>query len=160
MVNMAEPTTTTNPQLPQGRTYSEQVEYAIAKLQAELPTLFEKDLTYDIYTSDIYFTDPVNTFKYKFNYRIIFWTLRFHGRLFFTDLHFDLHEVKQLNQDTILATWTVRGTLRLPWKTHLFFNGESHYSLTPEGLIYKHVDTWDRSPQAILKQFLPGQTDD
>lgn len=138
---------------PSDRTRPEQIDYVIQKLQAELPTLFEQDLTYDIYTSDIYFTDPVNTFKGKLNYRIIFWTLRFHGRLFFSDLHFDLHRVWQDQPDLILADWTVRGTLRVPWRAQVFFKGRSHYHLTPEGLIERHEDVWDRSPKVILKQF-------
>ncbi len=130
-----------------------QVSSVLETLESELPDLFTTDLTYDIYTKDIYFRDPVSTFKGKFNYRIIFWTLRFHGQLFFTSLHFDLHDVEQTAADTILANWTVRGTLRLPWRAKLFFNGYSTYKLTPEGLIYEHIDTWDRKPGEILKQF-------
>ncbi|MCL2926462.1 MAG: DUF2358 domain-containing protein, partial [Trichodesmium sp. MAG_R04] len=65
-------------------------EEVIQRLKLDLPTLFEKDISYDIYTQNIFFKDPVNTFKWKFNYRIIFWTLRFHGRLFFTELYLDL----------------------------------------------------------------------
>jgi hypothetical protein len=133
--------------------YQSRVEEAIETLQTELPSLFETDLSYDIYTKDIYFRDPVNTFKGKFNYRIIFWTLRFHGKLFFTSLYFDLHDIKQTASDTILALWTVRGTLRVPWKANILFNGYSTYKLTPEGLIYEHIDTWDRQPREILKQF-------
>lgn len=134
-----------------------QVDRAIATLNAELPTLFTTDLTYDIYTPDIFFQDPVNTFKGKFNYRIIFWTLRFHGRLFFTQLFFDLHHVEQPSPNTIRADWTVRGTLRLPWQTKLFFNGYSIYSLNAQGYIYRHIDTWDRPPGEILRQFLPAK---
>lgn len=133
--------------------YQSRVSGAIKTLQTELPSLFETDLSYDIYTKDIYFRDPVNTFKGKFNYRIIFWTLRFHGKLFFTSLYFDLHDIKQTAPDTILANWTVRGTLRVPWKGSILFNGYSTYKLTPEGLIYEHIDTWDRQPREILKQF-------
>lgn len=133
--------------------YQAQVDRAIQFLQQDLPTLFEQDISYEIYTQDIFFRDPVNTFKGKFNYRIIFWTLRFHGRLFFTDLHFDLHDVGQSEETIILAKWTVRGTLRLPWKAKIFFNGYSTYRLNPEGLIYEHIDTWDRSPGEILGQF-------
>ncbi len=130
-----------------------QIQQIIQTLKHDLPTLFEQDISYDIYTSDIYFQDPVNRFKGKFNYRIIFWTLRFHGRLFFTELYFDLHDVTHPNPDIVLATWTVRGTLRLPWHAKIFFNGYSTYKLTPEGLIYEHIDTWDRKPSEILKQF-------
>jgi hypothetical protein len=129
-----------------------EIQQVIDTLRQDLPTLFEKDITYDIYTGDIFFKDPVNTFKYKFNYRIIFWTLRFHGRLFFTDLHFDLHDLYQSLPDTIFAVWTVRGTLRLPWKPKLLFNGTSTYRLRGTQ-IYSHLDTWDRSPGEILRQF-------
>ncbi|WP_373528533.1 DUF2358 domain-containing protein [Nostoc sp.] len=116
------------------------VERVIKTLKQDLPTLFEKDISYDIYTQDIYFKDPVNTFKYKFNYRIIFWTLRFHARLFFTQIYFDVHEVSQSTQDTILAKWTVRGVLRVPWKARLLFNGYSTYKLNQDNLIYEHKD--------------------
>ena len=132
---------------------SEQVQRVIATLKQDLPHLFEQDISYDIYTGDIYFQDPVNKFKGKFNYRIIFWTLRFHGQLFFTDISFDLHDVHQETEDIILATWTVRGVLRLPWKPRLLFNGYSTYQLNQDGLIYEHIDTWDRKPSEILQQF-------
>ena len=135
--------------------YKSQVEENIIILKHDLPTLFEKDISYDIYTGDILFEDPVNKFKWKFNYRIIFWTLRFHAGLFFTDIHFDLHDVYQSNEYTIFAKWTVRGTLRLPWKAKIFFNGHSNYKLNQDGLIYEHIDTWDRKPGEILRQFLP-----
>ena len=133
--------------------YQAQVEKVIETLKQDLPTLFEKDISYDIYTKDIYFQDPVNTFKGKFNYRIIFWTLRFHAGLFFTEIYFDVHDVKQTAEDIITVNWTVRGTLRLPWKARMFFNGDSTYTLTKDGLIYNHLDTWDRKPSEILKQF-------
>ncbi|XWK91440.1 MAG: DUF2358 domain-containing protein [Phormidium sp.] len=140
--------------------YQQQIQQVITTLEQDLPTLFEKDISYDIYTKDIYFQDPVNKFKGKFNYRIIFWTLRFHGKLFFTELYFDLHDVKQTAEDIILANWTVRGKLRLPWKANIFFNGYSTYKLTKSGLIYEHIDTWDRQPSEILKQFLPKKNID
>ncbi len=137
-----------------------QVENVIQILKQDLPTLFEKDISYDIYTKDIYFKDPVNTFKWKFNYRIIFWTLRFHAQLFFSEIYFDLHDVKQTEKDIILADWTVRGVLRLPWKAKMFFNGYSTYKLNQDGLIYEHIDTWDRKPSEILQQFIRKGSED
>jgi len=129
------------------------VETVIQTLQTDLPTLFHKDISYDIYDPNISFQDPVNRFKGKFNYRIIFWTLRFHARLFFTQIYFDLHQVKQDNDNTICAEWTVRGTLRLPWRPKLFFNGYSIYHLNEQGLVDEHIDTWDRPASEILRQF-------
>lgn len=131
----------------------------LTTLRNDLPTLFEQDISYDIYTQDIFFKDPVNQFKGKLSYRIIFWTLRFHGGLFFTDLHFDLHDVRVEDELVIRADWTVRGTLRLPWRPQLYFNGYSLYTLNTGGQIYDHRDTWDRSPGAILRQFWQGHTD-
>ena len=128
-------------------------EQVIETLKQDLPTLFERDISYEIYTKDIYFQDPVNKFKGKISYRIIFWTLRFHAQLFFTEIYFDLHDVEQ-KEDTILAHWTVRGVLRVPWKAKIFFNGYSTYKLTQDNFIYEHIDTWDRKPSEILKQFL------
>lgn len=134
--------------------YQLRVARAIETLKKDLPTLFEKDISYEIYTKDIYFQDPVNRFKGKLNYRIIFWTLRFHAQLFFSEIYFDLHDVNQTTEDVIKAIWTVRGTLRLPWKARVFFNGDSTYKLTKDGVIYNHLDTWDRKPSEILKQFV------
>lgn len=131
-----------------------QIEQVIKTLKQDLPTLFERDITYDIYTQDIYFEDPVNKFKWKFNYRIIFWTLRFHAKIFFTHIYFDLHDVAQTTEDIIIANWTVRGVLRVPWKARIFFNGYSTYKLNQNGLIYEHIDTWDRPPGEILRQFI------
>ncbi len=135
-----------------------QIEQVIETLKQDLPTLFERDISYDIYTKDIYFQDPVNKFKGKISYRIIFWTLRFHAQLFFTEIYFDLHDVEQ-KEDIILANWTVRGVLRVPWKAKMFFNGYSTYKLTQDNLIYEHIDTWDRKPSEILKQFLSKEKD-
>ncbi|MGD1911380.1 MAG: DUF2358 domain-containing protein [Rivularia sp. (in: cyanobacteria)] len=133
--------------------YKSQIEENIQILKHDLPTLFEKDISYDIYTINILFKDPISKFKWKFNYRIIFWTLRFHAGLFFTEIFFDLHDVYQLDENTIFAKWTVRGTLRVPWQAKIFFNGHSNYKLNQDGLIYEHIDTWDRKPSEILRQF-------
>ncbi|MCV3216910.1 DUF2358 domain-containing protein [Plectonema radiosum NIES-515] len=134
--------------------YQYHMQEVIKTLKHDLPTLFQQDISYDIYTQDVYFRDPVNKFKGKLNYRIIFWTLRFHAQLFFTQIYFDLHEVHQEAEDTILAKWTVRGILRVPWKAHIFFNGYSTYKLNSDNLIYEHIDTWDRKPSEILSQFI------
>jgi hypothetical protein len=44
----------------------------------------------DIYREDIVFRDPRNCFKGMKNYQTIFWSLRFHGRLFFNKLYVDV----------------------------------------------------------------------
>ncbi|NEO90426.1 MAG: DUF2358 domain-containing protein [Moorea sp. SIO3G5] len=129
------------------------MERVIQTLKQDIPTLFEKEISYNIYTNDIYFQDPISRFKGKFNYLIIFWTLRFHPRLFFTTIYFDIHDISQTDKKVITANWKVRSTLPVPWKAHVFFNGSSSYLLTKDGLSSNHLDTWDRKPSEILKQF-------
>lgn len=135
------------------RDYQAQIQRDIETIQQDLPPLFERDISYGIYTQDICFTDPLNTFKGKLAYRIVYWSLRFHAQLFFTQIHLDLHEVYQADPETIKANWTVQGTLRLPWKPQIFFKGNSTYKLNEAGLIYRHIDTWDRKPIEVLQQF-------
>jgi len=131
----------------------ERIQYMIDALKRDLPPLFERDIAYDIYSQDICFTDPINTFNGKLSYRIVYWTLRFHGQLFFTHIELDLHDVEQTAPDHIEAHCTVTGPLRLPWRPKIYFNGRSNYSINSDGLIYKHVDTWDQKPTEVLKQF-------
>lgn len=141
-----------------GEALPPQIQRVIDILQQDLPTLFQQDINTDIYTPDILFEDPISRFKGKLNYRIIFWTLRFHGQLFFTQLYFDVHQIQYLLPETLRVDWTVRGKLRVPWNAEINFNGYSTYTLNSQGLIYHHVDTWDRKPLEILKQFLPRST--
>jgi hypothetical protein len=121
-------------------------------LQQELPTLFQKDLTYDIYAPDITFQDPINQFRGRKAYRLIFWALRFHGRLFFTHLVFNVHQLHAINAYMIIAEWTVEGTLRLPWRPQIYFTGNSTYTIH-QGLIDTHTDAWNSSPKTIFMQF-------
>jgi hypothetical protein len=81
--------------------------------------------------------------------------LRFHGNLFFSQIDFDLRDIQKIKNCQIRVDWTVKGKLRLPWNANIFFNGYSIYKMNSIGLIYEHIDTWDRPPQSILKQFLP-----
>ena len=64
-----------------------------------------------------------------------------------------MQDVSQAAEDVILAQWTVRGILRLPWRAKLFFNGNSTYKLNQAGWIFEHIDTWDCKPREILQQF-------
>ncbi|GJP40414.1 hypothetical protein CLOM_g5046 [Closterium sp. NIES-68] len=118
--------------------YYVNVGYAIRTLREELPTLFYRDMTYDIYREDITFQDPMNSFKGVDNYRLIFKALRFHGKIFFKALWVDVLRVWQPNDRTIQIRWSVRGIPRLPWEAHGRFDGTSEYKLDSSGKIYSH----------------------
>eukprot|EP00741_Cyanophora_paradoxa_P004407 tig00000802_g4278.t1 len=136
----------------------ERIQHIFDVLRRDLPAMFERDVDYSIYDESIEFRDPVNKFSGMEGYRTVWWTLRYHAK-YFTELGFELRELESPAPDTVLATWTLQGTLLLPWKPKFFFNGESTYKLNEAGLVYDHEDWWDRPPLELLAQFLPFRGD-
>ncbi|OWM88166.1 hypothetical protein CDL15_Pgr003578 [Punica granatum] len=114
------------------------VGYAIRTLREELPGLFHKELTLDIYRDDIVFKDPLNTFVGIENYKSIFWGLRFHGRMFFRALWIDIISVRQPVEDVVMVRWTVHGVPRVLWEGHGRFDGTSQYRFDKNGKIFEH----------------------
>lgn len=89
----------------------------------------------DIYRDDIIFRDPRNCFCGIKNYKIIFWSLRFHGRLFFKELYVEVKRIWQKDDHTIFLRWTVHGFPRLPWDQEGTFDGVSTYKLDCHGKV-------------------------
>ncbi len=87
---------------------------------------------------DVVFRDPMNTFEGIDNYKLVFWALRFHGRIFFKALWVDIVRVWQPSDKVIMVRWTVRGIPRVPWETQGHFDGTSEYKLDKDGRIYEH----------------------
>jgi len=114
---------------------------ALRTLRDDIPDLFNHDLNYNIYREDIVFRDPRNKFEGLKNYRIIFWSLRFHGKLFFRKLYVEVKRVWQPTNDrqTIKMRWTVHGIPRVPWEAEGLFDGISTYKLDSNAKIYEHV---------------------
>mmetsp|Transcript_20782 Transcript_20782/g.35526 ORF Transcript_20782/g.35526 Transcript_20782/m.35526 type:complete len:448 (+) Transcript_20782:88-1431(+) len=110
----------------------------IRTLREDVPQLFSKDLNYSIYRDDIVFCDPRNKFEGIKNYKTIFWSLRFHGKIFFSKLFVEVKRIWQPTDDVIKIRWTVRGTPRVPWEAQGLFDGISTYKLDREGRIYEH----------------------
>lgn len=112
--------------------------YAIRTLREELPSMFYKELTYDIYRKDIVFRDPMNVVGGMNNYKLIFRALRFHGRVFFKALWVDILRIWQPSDKVIMVRWQVRGIPRVPWEAQGIFDGTSEYKLDKHGKIYEH----------------------
>eukprot|EP00775_Hariotina_reticulata_P003636 gene3636-3897_t len=112
---------------------------AIRTLREDIPLLFERELNYDVYRDDITFRDPRNTFSGIKNYRLIFWSLRFHGRIFFKKLYVEVKRIWQPQDGLICMRWTVHGVPRVPWEAEGTFDGISQYKLDSEGKIYEHA---------------------
>jgi hypothetical protein len=118
---------------------------AIRTLKREIPQLFQKDLTYDIYRDDIIFRDPKNMFQGKKDYKTIFWSLRFHGQLFFRMLYVDVQRIWESPENvkdagTVLKMrWTVHGVPRVPWEAEGIFDGISTFKVDSNGKIFEHA---------------------
>lgn len=72
------------------------------------------------------------------NYQLIFWSLRFHGKLFFKTLYVDVKRIWQPEDGLIKMRWTVHGIPRVPWEAEGTFDGISTYRLDSHGKIYDH----------------------
>ncbi|KAK9156151.1 hypothetical protein Sjap_003631 [Stephania japonica] len=111
---------------------------AVRTLREDMPLLFSKDLNYDIYRDDITFIDPLNTFTGIEKYKLIFWALRFHGRILFREISLEIFRVWQPSENIILIRWNLKGVPRVPWEAKGQFQGTSRYKLDRNGKIYEH----------------------
>ncbi|CAA2967468.1 uncharacterized protein LOC111368553 [Olea europaea var. sylvestris] len=111
---------------------------AVRTLREDLPLIFTKDLNYYIYRDDITFVDPLNTFTGIESYKLIFWALRFHGRILFREISLDVLRIWQPSENMILIRWNLKGVPRIPWEAKGQFQGTSRYKLDRNGKIYEH----------------------
>lgn len=82
--------------------------------------------------------DPLNTFTGIEKYKLIFWALRFHGKILFREIALDVYRVWQPSENVILIRWNLRGVPRVPWEAKGEFQGTSRYKLDRNGKIYEH----------------------
>lgn len=82
---------------------------------------------------------PRLSFKGLKNYKLIFWSLRFHGRLFFSRLTVDVLRIWQPEDSVIKMRWRVHAVPRVWWEAEGTFDGVSTYKLDQEGVIYEHA---------------------
>ncbi|XP_021901387.1 uncharacterized protein LOC110817243 [Carica papaya] len=111
---------------------------AVRTLREDLPFLFTRDLNYDIYRDDVTFVDPLNTFTGIENYKLIFWALRFHGKILFREISLEVYRIWQPSENVILIRWNLKGIPRVPWEAKGQFQGTSRYKLDRNGKIYEH----------------------
>ncbi len=93
----------------------------------------------EIYREDIVFRDPQLSFQGIKNYSLIFWSLRFHGRLFFSKIYVDVLRIWQPEDHQIKMRWRIVGVPRVWWRTDGTIDGVSTYKLDNDGRIYEHA---------------------
>jgi hypothetical protein len=113
---------------------------------------FPDDQSYELYTDDVYFKDPMNEFRGCDRYRQMIGFIK----QWFTTPRLDLHNIRQAGNE-IRTDWTLSWTTPLPWKPRIAINGWSELRLNDDGLIESHIDYWNCSRLDVLKQhFKPG----
>ena len=108
---------------------------------------FPKQQSYQLYAADVYFKDPLNSFRGVGRYQQM---IGFIDR-WFTDVTLDLHHIQQ-DAHIITTRWTLSWTAPAPWRPRMQISGRSELTLNPEGLVQSHIDYWDCSRLDVLKQ--------
>ena len=108
---------------------------------------FPADQTYSIYAENVYFQDPVNTFRGIERYQKM---IGFMSNWFY-DIQLDLHDISQ-SENVITTRWTLSWTAPAPWQPRMAIPGWSELKLDTDGLINSHIDYWDISRLDVLKQ--------
>ncbi len=111
---------------------------------------FPKNPTYEIYAEDVYFKDPMTTFRGLDRYRQMVGFIE----TWFKEPQLDLHEIAQ--SDSLIQTrWTLHWTTPLPWRPRISIPGRTEMRLNPAGQVISHIDVWDISRLNVLRQHLP-----
>lgn len=112
---------------------------------------FPEDQSFDLYAEDVYFQDPLNEFRGVQRYREMIGFIQ----KWFINTHMQVHGLEQRG-NTIHSRWTLYWQAPLPWKPQMAIPGRSQLQLNDAGLVCSHIDSWDCSRLAVLKQlFFP-----
>ena len=108
---------------------------------------FPENQTYNIYTEDVYFKDPLNEFRGIERYKKM---IGFLGT-FFGNINLEMHDIVR-EGELIKTEWTLNMTSPLPWKPQISIPGWTELKLNSAELIVSHIDRWHISPWSVLQQ--------
>lgn len=108
---------------------------------------FPDSQTYDIYSDEVYFQDPLNKFTGVGRYQKM---IEFIGT-FFGNVEMEVHDISR-EQKIVKTEWTLNMTSPLPWQPRLSIPGWSELKLDERNLIVAHIDRWHISPFEVLLQ--------
>ncbi|MBT9315071.1 DUF2358 domain-containing protein [Leptothoe spongobia TAU-MAC 1115] len=109
---------------------------------------FPQAQSYDLYAENVYFKDPMNEFRGVARYQRMIGFIE----QWFRNIDLELHGVEQPTTDTFITRWTLHFTAPIPWQPRISIPGWSELKLNTSGLICSHIDYWNCSRWAVLKQ--------
>ena len=112
---------------------------------------FPKDQTYSLYAKDVYFKDPMTSFRGCDRYQQMIHFID----TWFRDPQLDLHNIQRTGQH-IRTDWTLGWTTPLPWQPRIQIPGWSELELNADELIVSHLDYWHCSKWNVIQQHFPG----
>jgi len=134
------------------------VDDVVAALEADYGRAYflTGNFTLGMYAEDCLFEDPTISFRGRSRYSQNLDLLV----PFFDSPSLQLENIdKGLRADTkfIIATWTLRTYLRLPWRPLIAIRGNTTYDLDEEYKVVRHAESWDVSAlEAIGQLFVSG----
>ncbi|EKX45546.1 hypothetical protein GUITHDRAFT_71148 [Guillardia theta CCMP2712] len=97
------------------------------------------NLTRSIYRDDCRFKDPTTDVRGLKRYILAVQNLFADPK----DSKVTLYSVTPIEDNKILAKWSLQGSLKLPWKPYIEpYDGTTTYWIDNEGLIEFHDETW------------------
>jgi Uncharacterized conserved protein (DUF2358) len=108
---------------------------------------FPKDQTYSLYDRNVFFKDPLISFR---GVQLYHWMIGFMERAFL-NVQMDLHDIRQ-EGNQIDMDWTLSWVAPMPWKPPMQISGRSELVLNTDGLIQSQIDYWNCSRLDVLKQ--------
>jgi Uncharacterized conserved protein (DUF2358) len=110
---------------------------------------FPVEQTYSLYSTDVYFKDPMTQFRGIERYQQMISFIQ----TWFIGCHMAVHAIRQ-DGNTIRTDWTLSWTAPLPWQPRLAISGWSELTINQDGLISQHIDYWHCSRLDVVKQLL------
>lgn len=109
---------------------------------------FPQEQSYGLYTPNVYFKDPMNEFRGVEQYRRMIGFIA----TWFRNIDLELHGIEESQTDTVITRWTLHFTAPIPWQPRISIPGWSELKLDAQGLICSHIDYWNCTRWAVVKQ--------
>lgn len=118
---------------------------------------FPHQQSYQLYADDVYFKDPLTTFRGVERYRTMIGFIA----QWFQEVDLQLYSINYTAKDQIQTRWRLSWTAPVPWRPRMTITGWSELKLDANGDICAHVDYWDCSRLSVLGQLVGiGKTGD